>query len=47
MTETFTVDLMAGEFYAGDPYRAFAWMRQHAPVYLDERNGIWGVATPT
>jgi cytochrome P450 family 142 subfamily A polypeptide 1 len=38
------IDLMSGEFFASDPYPAFAWMRRNAPVYLDETNGIWGVA---
>jgi cholest-4-en-3-one 26-monooxygenase len=37
------IDLLDGEFYAGDPFPAFAWMRQHAPVYYDEPNDIWGV----
>lgn len=45
MTQTLTVDLMDGEFYAGDPYPAFAWMRRHAPVYHDEINDLWGVAS--
>ena len=45
MTDTLTVDLMSGEFYAGDPYPAFAWMRRNAPVYHDEANDIWGVAS--
>jgi cholest-4-en-3-one 26-monooxygenase len=45
MTQTLTVDLMDGKFYAGDPHPAFAWMRQHAPVYHDEVNDIWGVAS--
>jgi cholest-4-en-3-one 26-monooxygenase len=37
------IDLMDGEFYAGNPFPAFAWMRQNAPVYYDEPNDIWGV----
>jgi len=45
MTDTLTVDLMSGEFFAGDPYPAFAWMRREAPVYHDEANDLWGVAT--
>jgi cholest-4-en-3-one 26-monooxygenase len=45
MTDTLAVDLMSGEFFAGDPYPAFAWMRGHAPVYHDEVNDLWGVAT--
>ncbi|HTZ09448.1 MAG TPA: cytochrome P450 [Acidimicrobiales bacterium] len=38
------IELMSGEFHAGDPYPAFAWMRRHAPVFHDERGGIWGLA---
>jgi cytochrome P450 family 142 subfamily A polypeptide 1 len=38
------IDLMNGEFFAGDPFPAFAWMRQHAPVYHDEPNDIWGIS---
>jgi cholest-4-en-3-one 26-monooxygenase len=45
MTDTLTVDLMSGEFYAEDPYPAFAWMRRNAPVYHDAANDIWGVAS--
>jgi cytochrome P450 family 142 subfamily A polypeptide 1 len=36
---------MTGEFYADDPYPAFAWMRRNAPVYHDTANDIWGVAS--
>jgi cholest-4-en-3-one 26-monooxygenase len=43
MTDTRTVDLMSGAFYADDPYPAFAWMRRNAPVYHDSANDIWGV----
>jgi cholest-4-en-3-one 26-monooxygenase len=45
VTDTLTVDLMSGEFYAGDPYPAWAWMRRNAPVYHDEANDIWAVTT--
>src|SRR6202167_3189050 len=37
------IELMSGTFYAGDPYRAYAWMRQHAPAYWDEAGQIWGI----
>ena len=39
------IDLLSGEFYAGDPFPAFAWMREHEPLYYDEPNDVWGVAT--
>src|SRR5262249_21441763 len=29
---------------AGDPHRAFTWMRRHDPVYFDESGGLWGIA---
>jgi cholest-4-en-3-one 26-monooxygenase len=37
------IDLVDGNFYAGDPFPAFAWMRRHAPAYFDEANGVWGI----
>ncbi len=37
------IDLVDGEFYAGDPFPAFAWMRRHSPAYFDEGNGVWGI----
>ena len=44
VTEVPYIDLMAGDFYSGDPYPAFAWLRANAPVYFDEANDIWGVS---
>jgi len=43
ITEAPKIDLMAGTFYIEDPYRAYAWMRRHAPAYYDEAGDIWGV----
>jgi cholest-4-en-3-one 26-monooxygenase len=43
ITEAPNIELMAGTFYTDDPYRAFAWMRRHAPVYYDEGGDVWGV----
>ena len=37
------VSLLDGEFYATDPYPAFAWMRRNEPVYRDPKPGVWGV----
>lgn len=37
------IDLTDGDFYAGDPHDAWAWMRANAPVYFDEANGVWGI----
>jgi cholest-4-en-3-one 26-monooxygenase len=39
------IDLMSGTFFGSDPYPAFAWMREHAPVFYDEANDLWAVAS--
>jgi cytochrome P450 family 142 subfamily A polypeptide 1 len=38
------VDLVSGRFWGDDPYPALAWMREHAPVYWDDRGQVWGIA---
>ncbi|MGO8861588.1 MAG: cytochrome P450 [Acidimicrobiales bacterium] len=43
ITEAPNIELMEGTFYTADPYRAFAWMREHAPAYYDERGAVWGI----
>ena len=37
------IGLTDGTFYGGDPFPAFAWMREHAPAYFDEASGVWGI----
>ena len=44
ITERPEIDLLDGGFYVGDPYAAYAWMRDHEPVYRDTVNDLWGVA---
>jgi len=39
------IDLMSGVFFGREPHEAFAWMRANAPVYYDEPNDLWGVAS--
>jgi cytochrome P450 family 142 subfamily A polypeptide 1 len=39
------IDLLSGAFYEREPHDAYAWMRSHAPVYYDEPNDLWGVAS--
>ncbi|HEY3834336.1 MAG TPA: cytochrome P450 [Acidimicrobiia bacterium] len=39
-----TIDLLAGDFYVNDPYSTYAWMREHAPVYWDATNELWGIS---
>ena len=41
------IDLLASDFYVNGARDAYAWMREHAPVYHDEANELWGVATHT
>ncbi|HEX9064312.1 MAG TPA: cytochrome P450 [Streptosporangiaceae bacterium] len=38
------IDLMSGTFFSADPYPAFGWMREHAPVFHDEANDLWALA---
>lgn len=37
------IDLLDGHWYAQQPYEQWAWMREHAPAYWDERNQVWGI----
>jgi cholest-4-en-3-one 26-monooxygenase len=38
------IDLLDGHMYAMDPEPAYAWLRDNAPAYWDQINGIWGVS---
>ena len=38
------IDLLDGRWYATNPHDAWAWMREHAPVYYDAKNDTWGVS---
>ncbi len=47
MTATETragVNLLDPHLYAGDPNPVYAWLREQAPAYRDEVNGIWGIS---
>jgi cytochrome P450 family 142 subfamily A polypeptide 1 len=41
---TRAIDLLDGDFYVNDPYPTYAWMREHAPVYWDATNELWGIS---
>ena len=43
-TDRLTVDLLDPELYRSNPHDVWAWMRANEPVYLDEKNGLWGVS---
>jgi hypothetical protein len=34
-------DLLDRNFYAGDPWAVYAWLREFDPVHWDEKNGFW------
>jgi cytochrome P450 family 142 subfamily A polypeptide 1 len=38
------IDLLDGDLYAGDPSPTYAWLREHAPVYWDDVNELWGIS---
>ncbi|MGH9093077.1 MAG: cytochrome P450 [Acidimicrobiales bacterium] len=38
------IDLMSGAFFAGDPFPAYAWMREHAPAFHDAANDLWALS---
>jgi cholest-4-en-3-one 26-monooxygenase len=38
------IDLLDGDFYVGDPYATYRWMRDNAPLYWDATNELWGVS---
>src|SRR4051812_20782682 len=37
------IDLLDGNWYAGQPYEHWAWMRDNAPVYYDAKNDTWAI----
>src|SRR3984885_16064421 len=38
------VNLLDPYFYAANPYPAYRWLRDEAPVYWDPVNRIWGIS---
>ncbi len=38
------IQLLEGEFYAGDPWPRLHWLRENAPVYYDPSSDLWGIA---
>ena len=37
------IDLLDGAWWARQPFEAWAWMRENAPLYYDEANAVWAV----
>ena len=42
--ESRSIDLLDRALYEGDPQPTYTWLREHAPVYWDETNRIWGIS---
>jgi cytochrome P450 family 142 subfamily A polypeptide 1 len=42
---TSAIDLLSGDLFGDFAKNAYAWMRRETPVYHDETNDLWGVAT--
>jgi cytochrome P450 family 142 subfamily A polypeptide 1 len=38
------IRLLDPEFYSGDPYPTYAWLRDHAPIHWDARHKVWGIS---
>lgn len=38
------IRLLDGDFYAGDPYPSYAWLRENSPAHWDARHGVWGIS---
>jgi len=38
------IRLLDGEFYAGDPYPTYRWLRENSPIHRDEKHAIWGIS---
>jgi cytochrome P450 family 142 subfamily A polypeptide 1 len=43
--EDLAIDLLDGAFYGREPHDAYAWMRAHSPVYYDQANDLFAVAS--
>ncbi|MHB8464725.1 MAG: cytochrome P450 [Acidimicrobiales bacterium] len=39
------IDLINAAFWGSDPQEELQWLREHAPIWRDDRNGVWAVAT--
>lgn len=38
------IRLLDPDFYAGDPYPTYAWLRDHSPVHWDAQHKVWGIS---
>jgi cytochrome P450 family 142 subfamily A polypeptide 1 len=38
------IDLIRGDFYANDVHTSYAWLRENAPIYYDEKNNLYALS---
>jgi cytochrome P450 family 142 subfamily A polypeptide 1 len=38
------IRLLDPEFYSGDPYPTYAWLRDQSPVHWDAQHKVWGIS---
>lgn len=38
------IRLLDPEFYSGDPYPTYAWLRDHSPIHWDAQHKVWGIS---
>ena len=38
-----SIDLLSPDFHV-DPWQSYAWMREHEPIFWDEKNQLWGLS---
>jgi cytochrome P450 family 142 subfamily A polypeptide 1 len=41
--DQFDLNYVRGDFWAGDPHAALAWLREHDPVHWNVSAGVWGI----
>jgi cholest-4-en-3-one 26-monooxygenase len=41
--EQLDLNYVRGDFWAGDPHAALAWLREHDPVHWNGPAGVWGI----
>ncbi len=44
LVESGRLDLLDGDFYAGDPDPVYSYLRANRPVYFDATNELWGIS---
>jgi len=37
------IDLLDGAWYSTEPHDDWTWLREHAPVYYDDKSEDWAI----